>query len=223
MAQLYGVWIDSIRALTATPDDAATHLDRRLRLTTAVGRALSHTDPALDRLVYGVWLERHLEPVYIGQTLEGRRRLWDLPIGESHHLANSFPPEIWSRVVVVYWDVLLQQSPTLTERITAMLLSHGISDTSDAAIGLGLEFLLQRQFQPLFNRRKKRRDGSWRVVDWESSESRGALAAQHLGEFFPQVAHVWGTLAALPSGPDGVASLPGGRVVFPGAVLRSSL
>jgi hypothetical protein len=173
--------------------------------------------------VYGVWLERHVQPVYIGQTLEGRRRLWDLPIGESHHLANSFPPEIWSRVVVVYWDVLLQQCPHLTERIISMLLSDGISDKSYAAIGLGLEFLLQRQFQPLFNRRKKRRDGSWRVVDWESSESLGALAAQHLGEFFPQVAHVWGTLAALPPGPDGVASLPGGRVVFPGSVLRSSL
>ena len=114
-------WLQAIRAMTATPDDAACYLDRRLRFTTEVARALSHDDPALDSLVYGVWLERHQSPIYVGQTIEGRRRLWDLPIGESHHLANSFPSETWDRVVVVYWEQMLAASTELSDCISAAL------------------------------------------------------------------------------------------------------
>jgi hypothetical protein len=56
-------WLSAIRAMTATTDDAVSFLDRRLRFTTAVARRLSHDDPQLDSLVYGVWLQGHASPV----------------------------------------------------------------------------------------------------------------------------------------------------------------
>jgi hypothetical protein len=168
--------------------------------------------------VYGVWLEGHEQPVYIGQTLEGRRRLWDLPIGESHHLANSFPPEIWSRVVVVYWGQALARRPDLLANITAKLAP--IIDSRDLrkSIGLGLEHLLQRRYQPLFNRRRKRRDACWREVAWETSASIGAKAAPFLDELLATVVAAWEQLAGFsrPIGP--IIELPEGRAVFPAAL-----
>lgn len=70
--------------------------------------------------------------------------MWDLPIGESHHLANSFPPEIWTRVVVVYWGQLIETRPGLFAEIAEYVLPFVDSVVSEAGpvIGLGLEFLL---------------------------------------------------------------------------------
>lgn len=214
-------WLDAIRAMTAAPKDAANYLDRRLRFTTEVATALSHDDPARDSLVYGVWLERHESPVYIGQTTEGRRRLWDLPIGESHHLANSFPPEIWDRVAVVYWGQLLDARPELFSAVAAALKSLVGDDPTQVkqAVGLGLEFLLQQKTRPLFNSRKKRRDGSWRAVEWENAESLGARTAPHLASLFTEVFAVWQQLAAIvPGGGDVAVALTGGLAVFPGRI-----
>lgn len=146
-------WLAAIRAMTATPEAAAEFLNRRLRFTTAIARTLSHNDPTCDRLVYGVWPEGHESPVYIGQTTVGRRRLWDLPIGESHHLANSFPTEIWAKVVVVYWGRVLDARPDLSERADLAVKTLTGTANSDAFVGLGLEYLLQRRAMPLFNRR----------------------------------------------------------------------
>lgn len=214
-------WLAAIRALTATPEDAAEYLDRRLRFTTEVARALSHDDRARDSLVYGVWLERHKSPVYIGQTTEGRRRLWDLPIGESHHLANSFPAEIWGRVAVVYWGQLLAARSDLFAEVTAALKPVVGDDPMQVnqSIGLGLEFLLQHNTQPLFNRRKKRRDGTWRTVEWHNSESVGARTSPHLASLFNEVFGVWQQLAAVvPAGADIAITFSTGRVVFPGRI-----
>jgi hypothetical protein len=36
-----------------------------------------------------------------------------IPIGESHHLAMTAPPELWTRVIVVQWAELLVRA---TER-----------------------------------------------------------------------------------------------------------
>jgi hypothetical protein len=216
-------WLEAIRAMTAAPEDAAKYLDRRLRFTTEVARALSHDDPARDSLVYGVWLEKHESPIYIGQTTEGRRRLWDLPIGESHHLANSFPPEIWDRVAVVYWGQLLDARPLLVADIEAALKSLVGDDPTHIreAVSLGLEFLLQQETRPLFNRRKKRRDGGWRTVKWENSQSIGARASQHLASLFADVFGVWQQLATIePEGGDIAVGFTHGRAVFPGRVRR---
>jgi hypothetical protein len=216
MDVFFDQWLAAIRALTATTDEARRYLDRRLQFTTEVARALSHDDAALDSLAYGVTLEGHASPVYIGQTTEGRRRLWDLPIGESHHLANSFPPETWERVVVVYWGQLLERTPELASSLAAAIRPKLEAETGDErqAIGLGLEYRLQCEFRPLFNRRKKKRDGSWRDVDWQNSASLGARVGPLLGELYSSVIEVWRQLTTLsPEGP--VGNVPGGRVVFP--------
>lgn len=61
MSDWQSQWLAAIRALTATPEDAAEYLDRRLRFTTEVARALSHDDRARDSLVLDVLAgdERH--------------------------------------------------------------------------------------------------------------------------------------------------------------------
>lgn len=213
-------WLTAIRAMTATADDAARYLDNRLRFTTAVARRLTHSDPRLDLLVYGVWLEGHSTPIYVGQTADGRRRMWDLPIGESHHLANSFPAEIWERVVVVYWGQLARARPELLVAISAsvrLLLTREDADPL-AAVGVGPEYLLQSRLKPLFNSRKKRRDGGWRGVVWDESTSLGAKVAPHLDELFTVVFGVWEQLATAPLSVAGVIELIDGRVAFPAAM-----
>src|SRR4051812_35553868 len=100
-------------AAPSTIAEAREHLRRRFSFTSAVGRALVNglstgTDGSI---VYGVWLHGLEPPIYIGQSTEANRRLWDLPIGESHHLSNTFPPEMWSRIVVVQWSGVLADSP----------------------------------------------------------------------------------------------------------------
>ena len=162
VGEMQAQWLAAIRKLTATPNDAARYLDGRLRFTTAVANALAPKDVRLDPLVYGVWLDGHDLPIYIGQTLEGRRRLWDLPIGESHHLANSFPPEIWSRVVAVYWGQMLSKRPALAAAISTTLNPIVEGTDSRQVIGLGLEYLLQRRYQPLFQLSKKTE--RWRLA-----------------------------------------------------------
>jgi hypothetical protein len=211
-------WLAAIRAMTATPEQATGYLDRRLRFTTEVARSLSHSDAASDALVYGVWLAGHSAPIYIGQTTEGRRRLWDLPIGESHHLANSFPPEIWQRVVVVYWGQILARRAEFSAEISNALSGIAGNNPTDVtqAIGLGLEFLLQQTLRPVFNGRKKKRDGSWRHVDWDTSASLGARTSEHLAPLFEEVLSVWREFASVdPNGTSVQQPNPNGRVVFP--------
>jgi hypothetical protein len=219
MDEFYLEWVGALRAMTSSAESAARFLDLRLRFTTEVANCLVHDDPRMDALLYGVWVHSHSAPTYIGQTTEGRRRLWDLPIGESHHLSNSFPPEIWDRVVVVYWGTLLESHPEIAEPVRVALHALvGENIDPRPAIGLGLEFLLQHRYQPLFNRRKKKRDGGWRDVDWTRSGSLGAKAAPFLDELFKIVAAVWDQLAQVQSlTTKMVVLVPGGRVVFPGS------
>jgi hypothetical protein len=100
-------------------------------------------------VVYGVWLNWGL--VYVGQTGEAQRRLRDLPVGESHHLANTFRPEIWSRVIVVEWPRLA------TARAAIERLSEPI-------VGLALEHRLQASVTPLANASRRKPDGDWTAV-----------------------------------------------------------
>lgn len=98
-------WLGSLTALTGSADAARQWRERRYAFAYRLGEELagqSSTNPAVTgSAVYGIWLRWGL--LYVGQTTEASRRLRDLPVGESHHLANTFPPEIWDRVVVIDW------------------------------------------------------------------------------------------------------------------------
>ena len=41
-------------------------------------------------------------PIYPRTTSGGRRRLWNLPVGESHHLSSTYPPESRERIQVLH-------------------------------------------------------------------------------------------------------------------------
>ncbi|MCP2258357.1 hypothetical protein LX15_002051 [Streptoalloteichus tenebrarius] len=150
--------------------------------------------------VYGVWLDWGL--LYVGQTSEAERRLRDLAVGESHHLANTFPPEIWHRVVVVAWPRLPEAGP-LVERFGA------------DEVGLGLEHRLQSWLEPLANGSRRRPDGGWREVDWATSRSRGARVGRQIDSLFEAVRRVW--REASEAGSSTASEVY--RVVFPGELL----
>lgn len=176
----HGRWLDSLNALTETRDAARLWRERRFEFAYRLGRELA--GPRGDRpglqgpVVYGIWLKWGL--LYIGQTTEGSRRLRDLPVGESHHLANTFPPEIWDRVVVVDWPSLPQAQVVL-------------QDLDRKLVGLALEHRLQLRFEPLVNAFKRTSAGGWRSIDWSTSNSRGARVASEIGELADQVDALW--------------------------------
>ncbi|MEV4757282.1 hypothetical protein AB0J86_19500 [Micromonospora sp. NPDC049559] len=149
-------------------------------------------------MLYGVWLRWGL--LYVGQTMEAERRLRDLPIGESHHLATTFPPEIWHRVVVVAW-------PRLPE---AQLLA---ADATPELVGLALEHTLQLRLNPLANSEKRTPDGNWRAVVWEARRSRGARYASQLGGLVEAVHQVWDEAASQALTANTASAVH--RVVFP--------
>lgn len=143
------VWLHALRSAISSRDKRQAFRDRRFAFSHRVGTTLRHWVSASggDRpIVYGVCLGEEL--VYVGQTCEPSRRLYDLPIGESHHLANTFPPEVWDRVVVFDWarqnycDALPQEQP----------LAH---------IGEAIEFLLHRHYRPEMNVSRKGTLGNW--------------------------------------------------------------
>ncbi len=159
--------------------------------------------PISGSVLYGVWLECGL--IYVGQTGEAQRRLRDLPIGESHHLANTFPPEIWSRVAVVEWT-------QLTGADTAM------EALAEPLIGLALEHRLQAALLPLANTARRTAGGDWRKVDWNASRSRGAKAAMEIDELYSAVWKAWQVMEGWLPGTD--KSLPlACHVVFPGDLI----
>ena len=96
-------WRQALLELTADEQAAAGWRRRRYAFAHRLGTALvagEGTRPAVTgSVLYGVWLPWGL--IYVGQTGEAQRRLRDLAVGESHHLANTYPPEIWSRVAVI--------------------------------------------------------------------------------------------------------------------------
>ena len=214
-------WTSSLLAMTRTPSRASTYLDDRLKFTNHLARQLMEGVGGCSRVVYGVWLDGHKKPIYIGQTADAHRRLWDLPIGESHHLSNSFPPEIWRRVVVVQWGHLFRELGDGCVPIFAGLRDMGVAEETKQlkVIGLGLEHLLQSRDRPLMNRRTKRRDGTWGQVNWSRSASLGARAAPFLGPLFGKVDEVWKALVSARPRRNGAArTMPGGLSVYPSMV-----
>lgn len=157
-----GQWRAALQQLTASRDSAQEFRRERYRFAHALAERLTADGHSDGHVVYGVQMD--WGPLYVGQTREGRRRIRDLVIGESHHLANTFPPEIWRTVVVIKWP----QLPTAAEALTG-------SDADE--VGLALEYLLQSQLQPLFNAHKRTRAGSWRATTYSASRSLAAHLA----------------------------------------------
>ncbi|WP_158887026.1 hypothetical protein [Amycolatopsis anabasis] len=164
---------------------------------------VGHDGPNMTgQVVYGVWLRWGL--LYVGQTANAERRLRDLPVGESHHLANTFPPEIWHRVVVVAW-------PRLPEA------AHLPSTIDPNAAGLALEYRLQAWLRPLVNASRRTTEGGWRDVNWQKSRSTGARAAGQIDGLFAAVQRAWQKAAT--SGPNATERSGIWRVVSPSDLL----
>ena len=183
------------------------------RVGTLLTEAHPPTPAATGPALYGVYLPG-TGLCYVGQTQEARRRLRDLPIGESHHLAMTAPPEVWTRVIVVQWAELLVRA---TER------EWFIPDMK--ACGQALEYLLHCHFRPTINCYARTTDGRYRERPPERSKSRAAVRAIEHSDLFKVVLGVWSSLEAVPepaSGEFRVANYsPFGRVVFPAALLDS--
>ncbi|HEX8083347.1 MAG TPA: hypothetical protein VF529_03595 [Solirubrobacteraceae bacterium] len=139
---------DALEAVTA--DETSYWLHRRVlfarahavRMAMCAGGFFDGRRP----LLYAVAV-RNQGCVYLGETLS-RRRLWDIPVGESHHLAATFPPAAWERLVALRWSevegVVLPPSPGLHQ-----------------AAGRALERELHIRLQPEMNIWTKRVDGRW--------------------------------------------------------------
>ncbi|MFC0530816.1 hypothetical protein [Phytohabitans kaempferiae] len=166
-------WREALLYLTRSEPAARDWRYARYAFRHRLGKEIAGlaTGPA----VYGVWLEWGL--VYLGQTLDAKRRLFDLPIGDSHHLANTFPPEIWHRVVVTTWPEL----PAAGE----------VGGLSPQEVGLGLEYGLQRRLGPIFNAERRTPDGGWRANTLERSNSRGARVHLLVGPLLDEVERLW--------------------------------
>lgn len=201
-------WRQALLDLTANEQAAAAWRRERYAFAHCLGSALTAgtgTRPALNgSVLYGVWLAWGL--LYIGQTSEVQRRLRDLAVGESHHLANTYPPEIWSRVVVIAWPQLPAAAPAI-ERL------------SEPVVGLALEHRLQAMFHPLANASRRTPTGGWRRVDWSGSRSRGSDAAGEIDELFSCVKTAWDAAEAWAGERDD--ALPDAcRVVFLAGLLQ---
>ena len=210
-------WRDSLRALMRDPAAFDRYRDRRALFATRISNALvamEERGPAL----YGVWLEGWAAPVYIGQTAKASRRLWDLAIGESHHLATTVPPEIWERVVVVPWRALVPHWEIDEVALRHAAVNAGVpEDQWERAAGEALERALQMRYRPVANSHRRQRDGTWRERRLEVSQSRGARLARQLGALEDRVLAAWEGLSATAPSAEGVRRLPGvGTVVFPG-------
>lgn len=170
----------SIANLTGSHEDARRWREDRYRFAHHLGEVLAGPRagvlPLSGPVVYGIWLRWGL--LYIGQTTDAARRLRDLPIGESHHLANSFPPEIWDRVVVISWPLLPESAQPL-------------ATLDGKTIGLALEHHLQVATDPLANGARRMAGGGWRDVHRGKSRSVGAQAAVSIGALADRVLELW--------------------------------
>lgn len=203
-------WREALLELTADEQSAADWRRTRSAFAYRLGASLvtgGGTRPLVSgSVLYGVWLKWGL--IYVGQTGEAQRRLRDLAIGDSHHLANSYPPEIWTRVAVVEWP-RLSAAPRAIERL------------SEPVVGLALEHRLQALLRPLANTSRRTSAGGWRSVDWARSRSRGSNAAQEIDDLFASAWAAWQAAEIWQASSDD--ALPEAcHVVFPPELLHAN-
>ena len=189
-------WRSAILAALATPDDVMAWQDRRYDFAFKVGQYLTAAGPGVpavsEHVVYGVYVTGG-GLICVGQSADARRRLRDLPVGESHHLATTVPPETWERVVVVRWPDLLDSIPASE--------AQSVSDLGYDTCGLAIEHLLQITYGPVMTARRRGTSGDWTPRRIEKSRSRGALASSklpfvhrgqgRLGEPCPHLCAAW--------------------------------
>jgi hypothetical protein len=220
MIDMYVRWVQALTAMTSTPEDSASYRRIRTKVVTEIAKSIvaaatpaavgPHLAPTFaPAVIYGVYLDRHPldRPVYIGQTLDPTRRLWDLAIGESHHLANTFPPEIWQKVVVVRWTDLMRERP----------YGAHLSDYPLQSIGLGLEYALQLEFSPLINMWKKERTGELRQLSLTKSASVGKSAQAYpgLSRLAADLVQIWRQMSNEPTSDLEWIHLEFGGIAFP--------
>jgi hypothetical protein len=209
-------WRNALLDLLHDPVSIMSWQDRRYRFAYEVGQLLVGPASAGDAplsgpALYGVWVSGS-GLLYIGQTSDARRRLQDLPVGESHHLATTVPPETWERVIVVQWPSLLASLPPGEIRVADRL---GLR-----ACGLAMEHLLQVTYRPVMTARRRGAAGDWTARNLDSSRSLGAVSSTELPELFRLVHALWERLAETPEPGSGqpASYLDGGRVVFPASL-----
>lgn len=180
----FAAWRASLQQLNTSASGSRLWRESRYRFAHRLGDALvgaTASGPAITGpALYGVWLSWGL--IYVGQTTDAQRRLRDLAIGESHHLANTFPPEIWDRIVVIAWSQLAEADGP-------------VRDLGLKVVGLALEHRLQAEERPLANSARRMSSGGWHAVDLSHSASRGAKAGARVTELYTAVRQLW-TLAA---------------------------
>jgi hypothetical protein len=214
--EVFGQWRDAMLAAMATPDDVMAWQDRRYRFAHQVGHYLTAATgpdvPAVaDHVVYGVCVTGG-GLIYVGQTADARRRLRDLPVGESHHLATTVPAETWDRVLVVQWPDLLGCIAAEEARSVAKL--------GHATCGLAIEHQLQITYRPVLTTRRRSTTGGWTPRRIDTSRSRGAQASSQLPGLFHAVQEAWEHLARITPRPgQAAAHTQAGRAVFPGALI----
>jgi hypothetical protein len=210
-------WREAVLDSLANPERILAWQDRRYRFAHRVGQLLTDRVPpdtahVAGDVVYGVYVAG-AGLLYVGQTGDAKRRLRDLPVGESHHLATTVPPETWERVIVVQWPSLLSDVPD-SERLVAKQLGH-------QTCGLALEHLLQVTHRPVMTARRRSGTGDWAARRLDASHSRGAVNSGRIPALFIAVRAAWDELAGTPSPEDGDPAVytDVGRVIFPGLVL----
>lgn len=206
-------WQTALLDVLQDPASIKRWQDRRYRFAYEVGQLLVGPDgvggaPVSGSALYGVWVSGG-GLLYVGQTGDAKRRLQDLPVGESHHLATTVPPETWERVIVVQWPILLAGLPSAESRAADRL---GLR-----ACGLAMEHMLQVTYRPVMTARRRGSAGGWRARNLDSSRSLGAVSSIELPELFRAVHTLWKDLAGITDPGDGQSAsyVKGGRVVFP--------
>ncbi|MFJ6125136.1 hypothetical protein ACIQKE_08600 [Streptomyces griseoviridis] len=210
----YLTWRSSLATLLADAAQLERWQERRYRFAHRVGALLTEAhgeSPAVTGpVLYGVFATG-AGLCYVGQTQEAERRLRDLPVGESHHLANTVPPELWEKVVVIRWPLLLSGVSGAEQSL--------VEEMGPVVCGLALEHALQVVTNPPLNSRRRRTSGDWRPRNLTQSRSRGALHAQRIPELSRLVHASWTALSqAAAAGHPTVIAGDAGRVVFPSAL-----
>ncbi|MEV6527702.1 hypothetical protein AB0M43_37845, partial [Longispora sp. NPDC051575] len=200
---LFEDWLHSLRDLTGSRELLESWQERRFAFAHRVANALvgpPGSPEITGPVLYGVYLSGS-RLVYIGQTLDANRRLRDLLIGESHHLANTVPPELWERVVVVRWPELLDPADLVQIAVLDALPKKRSPEPRNdglAVCGLALEHHLQLAHRPPLNSRRREAAGVWKMRNLTASKSAGAASAPRFARLCREVHDEWETLGTAP-------------------------